>query len=87
MLSTEGEDRDAALLGEPDLAFPICSDVDLCINFLMSVLLLCEFRLEEDLGGKMSLTRGQKTSAVDLPEKESRQWSTDLLCVSCNLPP
>ena len=35
MLSTEGEDRDAALLREPDLAFPICSDIDLCINFFL----------------------------------------------------
>lgn len=72
MLSTEGEDRDAALLGEPDLAFPICSDVDLCINFLMSVLLLCEFRLEEDLGGKMSLTRGAENISSG-PSREGEQ--------------
>lgn len=77
MLSTEGEDRDAALLREPDLAFPICSDVDLCINFLMSVWLPWEFRLEEDLGGKMSLTRGAK-NIISGPSREGEQtvvWS------------
>lgn len=61
VMSTEWEDWNAPLLSVLDLALPILSDGDLCISFLMSLLLLCEFRLEEDPGKKYVWQGGQKT--------------------------
>lgn len=61
-MPTEWEDGNAVLRCVPDLAFPICSDADLCISFLMSLLLLCEFRLEEDLERKIALAGWTKIS-------------------------
>lgn len=48
-------------LGCPSLLCQFASDVDLCINFLMPLLLICEFRLEKDRGKKYPWQGGQKT--------------------------
>lgn len=47
-------------LGCLPLLFQFASNVDLCINFLKSLLLLCEFRLEDDQGKKYPWQSGQK---------------------------
>lgn len=72
---------------ELSLAVHVGSHADLCISFLTSLLQLGEFRREEDLGKKISLTRWPK-NVISGPFRVEREQKIviGLFGLSCNIP-